>query len=193
MKALPFHLGAAAALMVSAAAQAQQLPVAPGAEGYRPYIGIGVGIADNLTTRAHQAAPKIFAGIDFANNLGVEAGYVKFSSRDRTYDDYSAGAQGGLKVGARGYGAYVAAKNMVPLDERIQGYGKVGLAHSQREWGIDSAYRSKYIDNDVYAGLGAQYRINHNISVVGEYENYGRQKEVGARAGVLSAGVKLGF
>ena len=48
-------------------------------------------------------------------------------------------------------------------------------------------------DNYVYAGLGAQYKLNENVSVVGEYENFGKSKDIGARAGVWSAGVKFGF
>jgi opacity protein-like surface antigen len=76
MKALTFVL-AAAALAVGTAAQAQQSSTA-----YRPYVGVGVASAGNITTDSRHTDAKIFGGVDFSNNWGVEAGYVDFSSQD---------------------------------------------------------------------------------------------------------------
>jgi opacity protein-like surface antigen len=186
MKALTFVL-AAATLVAGSAAHAQQSTT------FRPYVGVGVVSADNMTTDKRHADAKIFGGVDFSNNLGVEAGYVNFSKQDRHYDASSTGIPGGVTVNTKGYGAYVAAKYTVPINERFSAYGKLGLAHSQRKWGSDFGPAATYNDNDVYAGLGVQYNLNQNIAVVGEYENYGKRKDAGARAGVWSAGLKFGF
>jgi opacity protein-like surface antigen len=187
MKALTFIL-AAAALAAGTAAHAQQASTT-----YRPYVGIGVVSADNMTMDKRHADTKIFGGVDFSNNLGVEAGYVNFSKQERHYDESWTGVPGGVGVYTKGYGAYVAAKYTVPINERFAAYGKLGLAHSQRKWGSSVGASFADNDNDVYAALGAQYKLNDTISVVGEYENYGKRKEVGARAGVWSAGLKVGF
>lgn len=192
MKALTFIL-TTAALAAGTVAHAQQLSTASGTAAYRPYVGIGVVSADNKTTDSRHADAKIFGGVDFSNNVGVEAGYVNFSNQDRQYSQESTGIPGGVKVSTKGYGAYVAAKYTVPISERFSAYGKLGLAHSQRKWKNNIGYSSTDTDNDVYAGLGAQYSLSENISVVGEYENYGKRKDTGARAGVWSAGVKFGF
>ena len=192
MKALTFIL-ATAAFAAGTAAHAQQLSTASGTAAYRPYVGIGVVSADNQTTDKRHAVAKIFGGVDLSNNVGVEAGYVIFSNQDRQYSPEATGIPGGVKVSAKGYGAYVAAKYTVPISERFSAYGKLGLAHSQRKWQNDIGYSSTENDNDVYAGLGAQYKLNENISVVGEYENFGKRKDIGARAGVWSAGLKFGF
>jgi opacity protein-like surface antigen len=182
MKALTFIL-AAATLAAGSAAHAQQSTT------FKPYIGVGVASASNMTTDKRHADAKIFGGVDFSNHLGVEAGYVNFSSRDRNYPEEWTGLPGGTTVSTKGYGAYVAAKYTVPINERFSAYGKLGVARSKRTWA--NAYNVS--DNDVYAGLGAQYKLNDTLSLVGEYENYGKRKDFGARAGVWSAGLKVGF
>ena len=186
MKATTFFL-AAATLFAGTAAHAQQSTT------FKPYVGVGVVSADNMTMDKRYADAKIFGGVDFSNNLGVEAGYVNFSKQDRHYSAAYTNIPGGVTVNTKGYGAYVAAKYTVPINERFSAYGKLGLAHSQRKWKSDIGYSSTDNDNGVYAGLGAQYKLNENVSVVGEYENYGKGKDSGAPAGVWSAGVKFGF
>ena len=78
MKALTFIL-ATAALAAGTAAHAQQSTT------FKPYVGVGVASAGNITTDKRHADAKIFGGVDFSNNLGVEAGYVNHerSAADR--------------------------------------------------------------------------------------------------------------
>ena len=186
MKALPLIL-ATAALVAGTAAHAQQSAT------FKPYVGVGVASTSNRDTDSRHADAKIFGGVDFTDNLGVEAGYVNFSSRDRHYSEAYTGIPGGVTTTTKGYGAYVAAKYTVPITDRFSAYGKLGLAHSQRKWNNDIGYSATDNDNDVYAGVGAQYKLNDTLSLVGEYENFGKRKDIGARAGVWSAGLKVGF
>lgn len=192
MKALSF-IFAAAALAAGAGAHAQQLSSASDTVAYRPYVGIGVVTTNNMTTDSHHADAKIFGGVDFSNNLGIEAGYVNFSKQDRHYSEAESGIHNGIGVGSKGYGSYVAGKYTVPVNERFSAYGKLGVSHNERKFYVDSLYAYKKTDNGVYAALGAQYKLNDNLSLVGEYEQYGRGKDMGARAGVWSAGLKYGF
>lgn len=192
MKAVTLIL-ATAALAAGTAAHAQQLPSASGTAAYRPYVGIGVVAADNMTTDSHHADAKIFGGVDFPNDLGIEAGYVNFSKQDRHYSEAESGFHNGIGVGSKGYGSYIAGKYTVPINERFSAYGKLGVSHNERKFYVDSFYAYKQTDNGVYAALGAQYNLNDNLSLVGEYEQYGKGKQIGARAGVWSAGLKYGF
>ena len=191
MKALTFVF-AAAALAAGTAAQAQQLSTPSDTVSYRPYIGIGVASAGDTATDSHRADGKIFGGVDFSNNLGVEAGYVNFSSRDRHFSEAQTGIPGGVTSATKGYGTYVAAKYTVPVSDRFSAYGKLGVSHNVRKYSSNVGY-DEDIDNGVYAGLGVQYKLNEKVSLVGEYERYGRGKEMGARADVWSAGLKFGF
>jgi opacity protein-like surface antigen len=187
MKALTFVL-AAAALAAGTAAQAQQSSTA-----YRPYVGVGVASAGNLTTDSRHADAKIFGGVDFSNNLGIEAGYVNFASQDRHFSEAMTNTPGGITLTTKGYSAYVAAKYTVPINERFSAYGKLGLAHNQRKLSGSLSLSDTDTNDNVYAGLGAEYKLNERTSVVGEYENYGKQQAFGARPGVWSAGLKFGF
>ncbi|WP_322403633.1 porin family protein [Massilia luteola] len=191
MKAFTFVL-AAAALAAGTAAHAQQSMTASDTASYHPYVGIGVASAGNVTTGSRHADAKIFGGVDFSNNLGVEAGYVKFSSRDSHFSEAQTGFPGGVISATKGYGAYVAAKYTVPINDRFSAYGKLGVSHNERKYTSNVGF-DEDIDNGVYAGLGAQYKLNEKLSLVGEYEQYGKGKQMGARAGVWSAGLKFGF
>lgn len=187
MKALPLIL-AAAALAAGMSAQAQEASTA-----YRPYVGVGVATAGNITTGSRHADAKIFGGVDLSNNLGVEAGYVNFSKQGRYYSEAETGIPGGIGLGGKGYGSYIAGKYTVPVNERFSAYGKVGVSHNERKLYVDSGSMYKKIDTGVYAALGAQYKLNEHLSLVGEYEQYGEGKQWGARAGVWSAGLNFGF
>jgi opacity protein-like surface antigen len=191
MKALTFVL-AAAALAAGTAAQAQQSSTASGTPDYRPYVGVGVASANNMLTGNRHADAKVFGGVDLPNNLGVEAGYVNFSRQERRFSEQQTGISGGVTGATKGYGAYLAAKYTVPINDRFSAYGKLGVSHNERKY-TSNVGSNTDIDNGVYAALGAQYKLTENLSVVGEFEQYGRGKELGARAGVWSAGLKVGF
>lgn len=191
MKALTFVL-AAAALAAGTAAQAQQLSSASGTADYHPYVGASVASANNMLTDSRHADAKIFGGVDFSNNVGVEAGYVNFSRQERRFSEQQSGISGGVTAATKGYGTYVAAKYTVPISDRFAAYGKLGVSHNERKYSSNVGANTD-IDNGVYAGLGAQYKLNENLSLVGEFEQYGKGKQIGARAGVWSAGLKVGF
>ncbi|WP_198119978.1 porin family protein [Massilia rhizosphaerae] len=191
MKALTFVL-AAAALAAGTAARAQQSSTASGTPDYHPYVGAGVVSANNMLTDSRHADAKIFGGIDFSNNLGIEAGYVNFSRQERQFSEQQTGISGGVTGVTKGYGTYLAAKYTVPINDRFSAYGKLGVSHNERQYKSNVGSNTD-IDNGVYAGLGAQYKLNENLSLVGEFEQYGEGKRLGARAGVWSAGLKVGF
>ncbi|MDT0131549.1 outer membrane beta-barrel protein, partial [Acinetobacter baumannii] len=48
-------------------------------------------------------------------------------------------------------------------------------------------------DTGLYGAVGVQYALTKNVSLVGEYERYGKDKDNGAKADVVSAGVQYTF
>ncbi|KQV50105.1 porin family protein [Massilia sp. Root335] len=192
MKAFTFVL-AAAALAAGTAAHAQQSSTPSDTVSYRPYVGIGVVSARNVTTDSRHTDAKIFGGVDLSNNVGVEAGYVNFSSQDVHFSEAMTNTPGGTTLATKGYSAYIAAKYTVPINDRFSAYGKLGVAHNQRKLSGSFGLSDTDTNDNVYAGLGVQYKLNERMSVVGEYENYGKQQAFGARPGVWSAGLKFGF
>ena len=166
----------------------------------RPYIGFGAASADHvysvgniagtkLDSDGWKASGKVFGGFEFTPNLGVEAGYTDFRSANFSYR-VNGNAVNGI---SKGYGAYVAAKYNVPVNQQLSAYGKLGLGYSNREIETDGGLRINDNDTGAYAALGVEFKLNQNISAVAEYERYGKSKNYGAKADVVTIGVKYSF
>ena len=180
----------AATIAAAGAAQAQTAPMDANAYSPKPYVGIAVSGAKNQATDNWRASPKIFAGYDINQNWGVELGYTHHGS-----EDYDTRGNNALPVQAdvKGSSSYVAAKYTMPVNERVSAYGKLGAAYSERKNHINGFGNINERDTGVYGGVGVQYAVNQNVSVVGEYERYGKDKSTGTKADALSVGVKYGF
>lgn len=183
MKKLICMLGMGLAITGSAQAQETSSASTP-----RAYVGAGVTFADRYEGN-NKTDLKLFGGYEFDQNLGVEAGFSRYRRVDR---HYSLGGGSG-SYGAKGYGAYVAAKYSVPIGERFAAYGKLGLAHSQRKYSDSIGFHGKQTDNGVYAALGAQANLSENVALTVEYEHYGENKRFGPKDHQWSAGLKYGF
>lgn len=190
MKKLIFALIAGTAVM--SAAQAQT--TAP-----RAYVGAGVATMDNehrvpgATTsgdHAYKTSGKVFGGVEVNQAFGIEAGYTDFRTLRTPY------ARNGVNGQAEvdGYGAYVAGKANMPINERTGVYGKLGVAHTNHEMTANTpGVARKISDNGVYAGVGVQHKITEQVAVIAEYERYGKKKEFGAQPDVVTIGAKYSF
>lgn len=192
MKKIVYTLLASAA--TAGAAQAQTVTVA------HPYIGIGAASADhdyslggtgatNLDSKGWKASGKIFGGVELTENLAAEVGYTDFRSSDFSYTRNGSGAKGS----SDGYGAYVAAKYNVPLNDQFSAYGKLGVAYSKRKLDTSDGLRLNDHDTGAYGALGAEYKLNQKVSLIAEYERYGKSKDFGAKPDVVTFGVKYSF
>ena len=159
------------------AAQAQNTPGSA-------YVGASAVTAKNQTVDAHKADAKLFAGYNFDEKLGVEAGVTNFHKTDFQ--------RAGVNGSTEGYGTYVAAKYTMPVNEQLSAYGKLGVQHSERKLNT-TVGNLKDKDSGAYAGLGLQYKLYQSTALVAEYERYGKDKDVGAKADVWSVGVNYGF
>lgn len=147
------------------------------------------GVA-NAGSTGWETSFKAFAGVDYDPYWGAELGYT-----DTLTDDYNYKVGGfNGRVGSRGYGMYVAGKLRYPIPNFPQAevYGKLGPACSSRKID-DGPFLSSTSQNDtgLYAGPGAQWTLTPQWAVVAEYERYGRSKNIGATADVLTVGLRF--
>ncbi|MFC0250559.1 porin family protein [Massilia consociata] len=148
----------------------------------RGYVGAAAVSAKNTTVDAHKADGKLFAGYQFDERLGVEAGWTNHHKTDF-----------GVRGSTEGYGTYVAAKYTLPINEQVSAYGKVGLSHNERKLTNNLGQRFKDDDTGGYGGVGVEYKLNQNVALLAEYERYGKKKAYGAKADVWNVGLKYGF
>jgi len=188
MKKLIIALAAGVAAM--GAAQAQSTIDTSNYVAPRPYVGVGVSGGKNQASDDWRAGGKVFGGYNIDQNWAVELGYTHFGSRD--YDTNVPSSLPG-RASVKGNSSYVAAKYAYPLNERFSAYGKLGASYNERKNRVAGYGDYNERDTGLYGGLGVEYALNQNTSIVGEYERYGRDKETGTKADIVSVGVKDGF
>lgn len=185
MKKIAFALFATAAAIGAAQAQTIAADTAPHA-----YVGIGASTSDNITKDEYRVGGKIYGGYQFDRNWGVEAGYTYLDSQDFSR---SIGANRNLSGSVKGSNSYIAGKYTIPINERFSAYGKLGLAYTERKYSDNAGLRYNDNDTGVYGGVGVQYKLNQNVSLVGEYERYGKDKKIGAKADAYTVGLQYDF
>ena len=192
MKKLIVALIASAAAV--GAAQAQQQTTAP-----RAYIGAGAAIVDhefnvqgasNLNHSEYKSSGKLFGGYDFNQNWGVEAGYTDYRTSNASYT--VGGVPGSAE--ADGHSVYLAGKATLPVNERFSVYGKLGAAYNKVDLSSTTPGLSRdESDTELYGGVGVQYNLNQNVSLIAEYERYGSSRDFGAKPDVWTVGAKYSF
>ena len=191
MKKLIFALIAGTAAMSAAQAQTTTAP--------RAYVGAGLSTVENETRipgatgvedSSYKTSGKVFGGVELNQTVGLEAGYTDFRTLRTNYTQNGVNGQ----TETDGYGAYLAGKATMPINERTGVYGKLGVAHTNHEMTANTpGIARKISDNGVYAGVGVQHAINEKVSLIAEYERYGKKKEFGAQPDVLTIGAKYAF
>lgn len=163
------------------AAQAQTI----GSTTPHAYVGIGAATSDNVTTDSYRTGAKIYGGYQIDPNWAVEGGYTYFDKQDVN--------RGGVNGNVKSENSYIAGKYTYPFNERFSGFAKLGVAYTERKY--QNNLGGGFNDNDtgVYGGLGLQYKLNQNVSVIGEYERYGKDKNLGAKADVYTVGLQYDF
>lgn len=171
-------------------------PLFAQAEG--AYIGANVGrsemklsIDQEGSSKKSDTGYKAYAGYNFTQNFGAEAGYVDLGKVDRTID--------GTKLEAKNHAFYVAATGTLPLNEQFSLFAKAGVAQNRAKITISELnFRESNSKNKTSAifGIGAAYNINKNLSAVAEYENFGKVASEGGdklKADLLSIGLRYKF
>jgi len=180
-----------AALIVIASSSASQAY----AEG--AYIGADVifghytfdvpGVAINDDS-ANSVAGRILAGYNFNQTWAIEGGYADFGTAKYNFSNGS--------LNTKTHSLYVAAKASVPLDEKFSLFGKLGAARNDvdREGsGSGTAFTQSFIHGSLYAGVGAEYKLNDKFAVTFELEHCGFLNSVNGNDVVISTGLRYNF
>jgi opacity protein-like surface antigen len=129
--------------------------------------------------------------VRFTNNFGAEAGYVHFGKA--TISDSGAAAS------AEPSSFYAAVTGTVPLSTELSAYGKLGIArtHTKLTASMGGSTESDSTNRtSAMFGVGVSYALSANVSIIGEYENFGKViNEDGGSLKVdhLSVGVRYKF
>jgi len=132
---------------------------------------------NGLSIGSSGVSGKLFGGYQLNPNFAVEAGLADLG---RISDD-----SGSIKS----HGEYVDAVGLLPLNPSWSLLGSIGVAHVN----IDTSAGD---DNGaaLKLGLGAEYALNKNVALRGEYENYHVDAFGGhPNIGQYSVGVRVNF
>lgn len=109
------------------------------------YLGAGGGVTD---TNSHENTWKVYGGLQFSPNWGVELGYNDLGSNTESWS--------------------LAGTGVIELSQDWSLIGKLGVASNHLK--ADNAGHH----NDLYAAAGVGYAFTKNIGMRLEYENFGK-------------------
>lgn len=183
------------ALLVAALAFpiAQAAPFAPQA-----YMGLNAGQAEHKLSAdgigsdtEKKTSVKVYGGYNFTENFGAELGYANFG-KFRVSED-------AIGVNMKTSAVYAAVTGTVPVTPEFALFGKVGVTTNHIKGTIDSNnFQGSGTKNETAAmfGVGASYLVVPNVSLVVEYENFGKLfKDSGAeiKTNTVTGGVRYAF
>jgi OOP family OmpA-OmpF porin len=168
------------------------------------YVGASVGRSNQsahlggflIDHAGHATAYKLFGGYQFTPNFGIEGGLADLGKL---------AVEGGTVEGARTWGDvrprsfYAAGTASLPLTDKFAVSGKLGVAATRLTQTISAAGWSSSESHgraSLLAGVGASYALNEKVSLVAEYENFGKVAKRTAeevKAEMVSVGVRMKF
>ncbi|MUI13514.1 outer membrane beta-barrel protein [Massilia dura] len=229
----PHCLACAAAIFFAGSVQAQVVEGAPDTyatskrssmqesfdKAYRPYPrAYGGNQASSLNDQAFQGLfktdPRLLGGYELFPHVAIEAGYVHLYDRGFHRIDPGRENMSGA-LGSSSFSSHLAARYTVPLTDRLDLYGKVGIAYSalkgedakkapenqaqlmQARAGKPSGVHARdQSDTGRYLGAGAQYRVDGTTTVDAQYGRHGDAAKTwgnSANSDSVRANLKMGF
>lgn len=187
-------------LLVALLGTALALPMAVQAQG--AYVGVNVGRAEQKLSidevgsiKENSTGFKLYGGVDFTKNFGLELGYAVLGKLEESATDGVDTASFSMKPRA----FYVAATGTIPLNDQFSFFGKAGLSANRTKISAsfnDQSDSDTESETSLMFGIGAAYNFTKNLALVAEYENYGKVlKDDGAdlKANMLSLGLRYKF
>lgn len=161
------------------------------------YVGGSVGRAEHKlsiegdSVSDSTTGSKLVGGFQVTPMVGVEAGYVYLGESKISADGASAGAEP--------KSLYLAVTGTLPLSPVASAFVKLGAARTKT--GVYASYQgqlesAQHLENSVVAGIGASYAISKQVSLVAEYEHFGKiikGEDESLKADLLSVGVRFNF
>jgi OOP family OmpA-OmpF porin len=175
-------------VLVAILGSALALPLAAQAEG--GYVGVNVGSAktkesfDGISRSEKNTGYKLYGGFDFTKNFGAEIGYVDFGKVSDPIGSYKTRA------------FYAAATGTLPLNEQFSLLAKVGVTANRLKWNENGGDSGTEKNTNAMFGVGAAYNFTKNLSVVAEYENFGKavdEADGNVKVDLFSVGLRYKF
>ena len=99
---------------------------------------------------------KVYGGYRLSDLLTLQGGYTNLGER----------SSGNITSETKGFTASALAS--YPVNEQINIFGKAGIF----KWNTETSQGNEMDDIDPLFGLGADYKLNENMSIRGEWDNY---------------------
>lgn len=165
------------------------------------YIGANAGSVEHKASidgesgKESKAAFKLYGGYGFNENFGIETGYVHMG---KVSDSASFGGDNAaLSYRARAF--YIAGTAALPLSQQFSLFAKAGVTANRGKIRASLNGDSESISRSnttAMFGVGAEYSFTKNMSVVAEYENFGKvidENEGNTKAQMISVGLRYKF
>ena len=167
---------------------------APGA-----YVGVNVGSTEHKVSMDGQSdtettnGAKLYAGYQINPAFGIEVGYVNFGKLKATEE--------GVGVSFKPTSIYAALTGTMAVSPALNVFGKVGASRNDTTFTVSFEGESVSADKNASSaviGFGAQYKFSENLSVVAEYENFGKlakfeEEGINFKATMISVGLRYAF
>lgn len=124
---------------------------------------------------------KIFGGYDLTENFALEAAWADLGEMTAS----APGVSGGIEAD----GVIMDIKGTLPLADQFGIFGKVGFIM----WEAEGSGALSGLDDDgtdFAYGVGAQYMLNEQFSIIGEWERFDFDSD---DVDLLSAGIMMKF
>jgi OOP family OmpA-OmpF porin len=163
------------------------------------YVGVSAGsVTQDLSAQGEtlsktSTGAKLYGGYRISPALGVEAAYVHFGEASTTAE--------GLTVGSKPKSYYAAVTGTMAVSPVFSVSAKLGVARTDTTLfvAIDGERAAgKDTGTSAMFGVGAQYKFSETVSLVAEYENYGKvakdeQSSLNLKVSMFSVGVRVSF
>ncbi len=136
---------------------------------------------------------KIVGGYQATPMFGIEAGYVRFGEASVSGN--------GASIGSKPTSFYAALTGTLPVSPAFNLFAKLGAATSETTiFASDVDGREEFEETGTSAviGIGAQYKFSDTMSLVAEYENFGKVAKDSESSGnlkvsLVSIGLRIAF
>jgi len=152
---------------------------------------LGSATYSNIGGWPNPGVVRIAGGYHFSPQVAAEIGYSKFGDSTLT----GPGGSGTLSASS----FQVAAIGTLPLSTQFDLLGKIGIANNSYNvtgniFGL-GFFSGSSSQSDLLVGLGAQFHVNSQVTLRGQYDNYGKFENVSSpmKASSLSVGITYDF
>ena len=163
------------------------------------YVGVNAGSTthtisfDGESGSEKTTGARVYGGYQVNPSFGIEAGYVNFGKVTATDE--------GLTVTFKPTAIYAAATGTMPMSPSFNLIGKLGVARAKSTFGL--AYQGDRAsadnkDTGVMYGIGAEYKFSDTMTIVAEYEDFGKiakfdEVGINIKASMASVGLRIKF